>query len=80
MAIKIKNFAKGVFITYLIFSCFSCHNLFKEDEEPETNFLVSYEMEKAYLPVLVETLFDQLINEYPEMASIRDKVKHGIII
>ena len=37
-------------------------------------------MVRSYLPVMVETMFEQLVSQYPEMASVQERVKHGIII
>jgi hypothetical protein len=68
MQLKIKNYTRGILIILLIFSISSCHNLFNnDDDEPETIYLVSYEMVRSYLPVMVETVFEQLVSQYPEM-------------
>jgi predicted esterase len=81
MQLKIKNYTRGILIILLIFSISSCHNLFNnDDDEPETIYLVSYEMVRSYLPVMVETVFEQLVGQYPEMASMQERVNHGIII
>lgn len=63
----------------VIFS--SCHNIFKDDDEkPEQIYLVSYEIMGSYLPVMVETMFDQLVTNYPEMSAIQERVKHGLVV
>ncbi|WP_372947086.1 alpha/beta hydrolase family protein [Mariniphaga sp.] len=81
MQLKIKDYTRGILIILLIFSFSACHNLFNnDDDEPETNYLVSYEMVRSYLPVMVETMFEQLVSQYPEMASVQERVNHGIII
>ncbi len=81
MQLKIKDYTRGFIIILLIFSFSACHNLFNnDDDEPETNYLVSYEMVRSYLPVMVETMFEQLVSQYPEMASVQERVNHGIII
>jgi hypothetical protein len=81
MQLKIKNYTRGILIILLIFSISSCHNLFNDDDdEPENKYLVSYEMVRSYLPGMVTTLFEQLVSQYPEMASIQERVNHGIII
>ncbi|MGC9352861.1 MAG: alpha/beta hydrolase family protein [Mariniphaga sp.] len=81
MQLKIKNYTRGILIILLIFSISSCHNLFNnDDDEPETIYLVSYEMVRSYLPVMVETVFEQLVSQYPEMAAMQERVNHGIII
>jgi pimeloyl-ACP methyl ester carboxylesterase len=81
MQIKVKTFIQGIFIVMFIVSLSSCHKLFNnKDDEPEPKYLVSYEMVRSYLPLVVESLFDQLVKEYPDLAPVREKVKHGIII
>jgi pimeloyl-ACP methyl ester carboxylesterase len=81
MQLKIKDYTRGFLFILLIFSLSACHNLFNnDDDEPQTNYLVSYEMVRSYLPVMVETMFEQLVSQYPEMASVQERVKHGIII
>lgn len=78
---QIKDFFRGFFILLLLFSFSACHNLFNnDDDEPEAKYLVSYELVKSYLPVMVETMFEQMANEYPEMAGMQERVKHGIMI
>jgi pimeloyl-ACP methyl ester carboxylesterase len=81
MKMKERSILKGIIVALLLFSFAGCHNWFKDDDdEPETNYLVSYEMVRSYLPVLVESLFDELVQQYPDMEQVRDRVKHGIII
>ncbi|MEE4284685.1 MAG: lipase family protein [Mariniphaga sp.] len=81
MQLNIKNYTRAILIIFLIFSLSSCHNLFNDDEEePQTNYLVSYEMVRSFLPVMVETMFEQLVVQYPEMAAVQERVNHGIII
>ncbi|MBW6533626.1 MAG: prolyl oligopeptidase family serine peptidase [Mariniphaga sp.] len=81
MQLKIKDYTRGLLIILLIFSISSCHSLFNnDDDEPETNYLVTYEMVRSYLPVMVEAMFEQLVRQYPEMASVQERVNHGIII
>lgn len=81
MQIKIKDYFRGFFILLFLFGFSACHNLFNnDDEEPEAKYLVSYEMVRSYLPVLVEAMFEEMAKEYPEMAVMQERVKHGIII
>lgn len=81
MHIKIKDYFRGFFILLLLFSFSACHNLFNnDDDEPEAQYLVSYEMVRSYLPVIVEAMFEQMANEYPEMAVMQERIQHGIII
>jgi dienelactone hydrolase len=80
MRTRIRHYCWGFFTSLLFIGFSGCHNLFNKEEEPEPEYLVSYEMIRSYLPILVETMFDELVGQYPEMAQIRDRVKHGIII
>lgn len=81
MHIKIKDYFRGFFILLLLFSFSACHNLFNnDDDEPEAQYLVSYEMVRSYLPVIVEAMFEQMANEHPEMAVMQERIQHGIII
>jgi pimeloyl-ACP methyl ester carboxylesterase len=81
MQLKIKDYIRGFLTILLIFSLSSCHNLFNnDDDEPETRYLVSYEMTGSYLPGMVESMVGQLVTQYPAMASIQERVNHGIII
>ncbi|HKJ78042.1 MAG TPA: prolyl oligopeptidase family serine peptidase, partial [Prolixibacteraceae bacterium] len=67
-------------VTLLVSS--ACSDLFKDDSDPEPRdeYLVSYELEKSYLPSFIERIFDNLVDDYPELALLQDKVKHGVII
>ncbi len=78
---KTKFLSKFLILT-LLASFFTSCNLLKEDEEPqfEDEYLVSYELVKSYLPVFIETLFDQFVDDYPEIETIKDKVKNGVLI
>jgi pimeloyl-ACP methyl ester carboxylesterase len=82
MKLKFILLAKVFFLSLLILFLSNCHNLFDEDDDPEptTEYLVSYEPVKSYLPVFVEQLFSQLVQQFPEMAAIQERVKHGIMI
>jgi pimeloyl-ACP methyl ester carboxylesterase len=81
MQIQIKDYLRGFIFLLLTIGFAACHNLFNDDEEePETRYLVSYEMVRSYLPGMVEAIFDELVTQYPEMADVQERVKHGIII
>jgi pimeloyl-ACP methyl ester carboxylesterase len=81
MKMKVRSFLKGIIVALLLFSFTGCHNWFKDDDdEPDTNYLVSYEMVRSMLPVLVESMFSELVKQYPDMEQVSDRVKHGIII
>ncbi len=78
---KVRSFLKGIIVALLLFSFTGCHNWFKDDDdEPDTNYLVSYEMVRSMLPVLVESMFSELVKQYPDMEQVSDRVSHGIII
>jgi pimeloyl-ACP methyl ester carboxylesterase len=64
----------------LLFSFAGCHNLFDKEEEPEPEYLVSYDLIKSYLPLMVDAFFEEMVAQFPEMAQIRDRAKHGIVI
>ncbi len=75
-----KNYLKILVALFIvIFS--SCHNLFnKDDDKPDPIYLVNYEIMRSYLPVMVETLFSQLVSDYPVMEEIQERVKHGMVV
>ena len=81
MTIKFNTLTKTLFISFFVLLFSSCHNLFdNDDEEPINEYLINYQNEGSYLPIFVETLFDQLVKQYPEMESIRERVEYGIQI
>lgn len=73
---------KLLFLFIFILALTSCKDIFKDDDDPQPKdeYLVSYELEKSYLPVFIESLFDELVDEYPELSAIQDKVKYGVMI
>ncbi len=77
-----KNlFLSRILAIALILSLSSCHNLFNDDdEEPQLNYLVNYEIKRNYLPVMVETIFEHMVTAYPELAVIQEKIKYGLVI
>lgn len=78
---KFNILSKTLFISIFVILFSSCHNIFdNDDEEPTNEYLISYQNEGSYLPIFVEALFDQMVDQYPEMASIRDRVEYGIQI
>ncbi|MFW5773922.1 MAG: alpha/beta hydrolase family protein [Tangfeifania sp.] len=81
MTMKFSTLAKTIFFSIVIISFSACHNLFNDDDpDPVNEYLISYETEKSYLPVLIETVFDQLVDQYPEMAAVRDRVEYGLTV
>ncbi len=78
---RYAKIVRGIIVTLLFISFSACHNLFNKDkDDPETQYLVNYEMVRSYLPVMVESIFEQLVTQFPEMEVIQERVKHGIII
>jgi pimeloyl-ACP methyl ester carboxylesterase len=74
---KIKSINKIISLIILL-SCFaSCHNLFDDDDEPVSEYLVSYEMLTSYTPTTIEYVFDNFFSGYPELMNIKDKFKSG---
>ncbi len=69
-----------VLIVTFVFSISACHNLFKDkDEDPELEYLVSYKLERSYLPDMVESFF-KLVPAYEGMAEITERVKNGLVV
>lgn len=77
-----KILSKILFFSFIILLSASCKDLFDNDDDsqPKDEYLVDYQLEKSYLPVFIETLFDQLVDEYPELSAIQNKVDHGVMI
>jgi len=76
------RFLSKLFIVLFFLSVFAaCDWLNKEEEPvPEDKYLVSYEMVKSYLPVFIETVFNQFTDDYPDLVSIKDEVEYGIFV
>lgn len=81
MTKKFSILNKTLIFSILVITFSGCHNIFNDDDPDPTNeYLISYQSEGSYLPIFVEALFDQMVDQYPEMASIRDRVEYGIQI
>jgi pimeloyl-ACP methyl ester carboxylesterase len=81
MQIQTRDYLRRFIFLLLTIGFAACHNLFNnDDDDPETLYLVSYEMVRTYFPAMVDAIFDQLVSQYPEMANVQERVKHGIII
>lgn len=81
MQIQTRDYLRRFIFLLLTIGFAACHNLFNnDDDDPETLYLVSYEMVRTYFPAMVDAIFDQLVSQYPEMANVQERVEHGIII
>ena len=76
-----KTLTKKLLALLLVVLVFSSCDLFNNDDDkkPVDKFLISYEFEKAYLPDLIKLAFNQF-GEYPEVATISEKVERGVTI
>ena len=76
-----NNFVKFTIITLFIF-LFSACDLFNNKDTDITvdENLVSYEMVKSYLPDFIKLIFDEFSDDYPELATIKEKVEYGIFV
>lgn len=74
---------KKFLIIILTVTLFSACNIFdneNDEPKPEDKYLVSYELQKAYLPAFIRSVLDIAVKDYPEFNSVSDKVEHGISI
>ena len=75
-----NNFQKILALLFLVIFT-SCHNLFKDDDDkPAPIYLVSYEFMNSYPAAIVENMFNELVNNNPEMEVIHERVKYGFIV
>jgi pimeloyl-ACP methyl ester carboxylesterase len=78
---KLRFLSKLIVVLFFLSVFASCDWLNNEEEPvPEDEYLVSYEMVKSYLPVFIETVFDQFTDDYPDLVTIKDEVEHGIFV
>lgn len=77
---RIKSLNKIIYLIILLFCFASCHNLFNDDDEPVTEYLVSYEMLKSYTPTQIEWVFDNFFSGYPDLMNIKSKFKLGLVV
>lgn len=81
MKYNMKKITHKFIVLMLVLGLASCHNLFKDDDnEPEVEYLVSYEMIRSYLPVMVQSMFSTLEGAIPEIAPLRQRAQYGIIV
>lgn len=70
-------------ILILSLALFSACNLFdneNDEPKPEDKYLVSYELQKAYLPALIKSVLEIAAKDYPEFQNINKNIEHGISI
>lgn len=79
MKTKDHFFWLSVWIALLLFGLTGCHDLFDKEEEPEPEYLVSYDLDKSYLPLMVDAFFEELVTRFPEMEPVRERAQHGIV-
>lgn len=79
---KFKFITNSIITIFLIILFSGCDLLNKKEDnnKPVDKFLVSYEVVKSYLPQFIQTVFNQFSDDYPELATIKDKAQYGIFI
>lgn len=78
---QIKSLNKIIYLLILLLSFASCHNLFDDDDdEPVSEYLVSYEMLTSYTPTTIEYIFDNFFSGYPELMNIKDRFNLGLVV
>ncbi len=77
---KINSLIRIIYIPALLFFFASCHNFFDKDDEPTSEYLVTYEMTKSYTPTQIEWAFDQYFSEYPELLNLKNKFHRGFMV
>jgi len=76
-----KNLTHRLIILFLAISLTSCHNLFKDDEEdPNFQYLVNYEMVRSYIPVMIQTMLNSIEGDFSEISEIKERATYGVII
>ncbi len=78
-----KNLLSKLLLFALFISLLSSCDLFNNDNDnnkPVDKFLVSYEMQKSYLPDFIKIAFDQFTTNYPELEEIKSKVENGVFV
>ena len=82
VAMENKSLNRIIYLLILLFCFASCHNLFDDDDDdqPVSEYLVTYEMIKSYTPTQIEWAFDNLFSGYPELMTIKDKFNLGLVV
>lgn len=78
---KSQLHVRTLFISLLILFFSSCHNWF-DDDDPETknDYLVNYEIYQTLPYMILEQVFNEMVDENPEMVFMQERIQHGIII
>ncbi len=76
-----KTLSKALAFIFLISFLSSC-DLFNNDDDtqPQDEYLVSYEFVKSYLPGFIENLLNQFSDDYPDISSVKEKIKYGVMV
>ena len=74
--------SKLLLFTFFISILASCDlvNNDNNKDKPVDKFLVNYEMQKSYLAQFIKVAFNQFTADYPELDSIKSKVKDGVFV
>ncbi len=80
MKIKTESFTRNIFIVLIVLFLSACHNLFNNDDEPDTQFLVDWDLVNGYTPTQVEMGLSTLIQDYPELSFLEDNAKYGFYV
>ncbi|MDD4424922.1 MAG: lipase family protein [Mariniphaga sp.] len=80
MKSRTKYYLFAIFTVFLLFTFSGCHLLFPEDDEPEPEYLISYEMVRSVGLDFIKSLLNNQTDQYPGISVINDQVKNGIIV
>jgi pimeloyl-ACP methyl ester carboxylesterase len=76
-----KKFLSKIFLFLSILLLITACDLFNnKDDKPIDKFLVSYELEKSYLPNWITLAFNQLESTYPDVSAIKEKIEDGVMV
>lgn len=76
------NFLRNLFVIAIFLSIFSACDLFDKNTDtiPTDQYLVSYDIEKSYLPAFIKGILEPFANDYPEMEPIISKLEYGVTV
>ncbi len=77
-----KNILSKVVIVTILVSLFSACDLVnnKDDDKSVDLFLTNYEMVQSYPLTFIQTGFDQVGGNYPDLDYIKEKVQYGVLV